>query len=356
MFNFKKYQYAPCFKSKDGELGAFENLSPEVTQQLLPIIELTKGRKTRIDKIGLIKKRIDKIYNIFKENYFILDITSQPEQQNTELESLLNPNNGFAEWVNFIKEEIKIKRKFKVIPIVHISGDESLYDDIICQIVNLFKEVKYIAIRVFFRDFINLTQMLQYIAEEFTDNLDSIILIIDNEYIHPRFFLSLIDATLGFTRNMRNYGYKNIIIVSSSYPSSLVQSCGDDYHGNLEQEEKKFVDKIQSNISNCNILYGDYASIHPIVSDQIRFRPLPRIDFIANNKYIYYRRRHPISHNAYMETAQAVVVDSNFADVPNCWGKEKINDAADGKVFARNAVGWISVRMNIHITSVIEQI
>lgn len=72
VFNFKDYQYMPCFKTKDGEIKAYSNLSSNVKKSTLPLVELTRGRKSKKDQVGLIEKRTKKFKSLFEGNPFIL--------------------------------------------------------------------------------------------------------------------------------------------------------------------------------------------------------------------------------------------------------------------------------------------
>lgn len=67
-----KNKYGLLFKTGDSEIRALRNFSNK--KGIFPIIELTRGRKTKKDTIGDIQKRIDQLAECFGNMDIILDL------------------------------------------------------------------------------------------------------------------------------------------------------------------------------------------------------------------------------------------------------------------------------------------
>ena len=62
-------KYALLLKTGESELRALENMV--IPDELLPIVELTRGRRSKNDKIGQITKRVDRIAFMIKKLFWI---------------------------------------------------------------------------------------------------------------------------------------------------------------------------------------------------------------------------------------------------------------------------------------------
>ncbi len=350
-FNFSQYSYSPCFKTKDGEIKAYEFVDSALKDKILPLVELTRGRKSKYEKVGFIQKRIDKFSDMFGNNYFILDITSQEKQMNAELENLLGISNGFQNWCDFLINQIK--PDYNVVPVAHISDDFTIWSDIQRQITTLLNNFDCIAIRLFVKD-MQVLQIIQRVLKDFSDRVNQIIIIFDYEYIQYGRVIGYINKTILIIQQAVKMGFNKLIITSSSYPKNIADMCNNPDYGILTKEEPLLYRQITPHLQNNAIaICGDYSSIHPIVQDDIYNAPIPKIEFGSKTEYIYYRGKYNNTSMAYHSIANQAVLDKNFHKVVSCWGKDMIIDASKNNIFARNATNWIAVRMNIHITTMV---
>ena len=74
-----RFQYFPIIKTRDSELRCFKNLTQKQWEKILPIYELTKSRKTKLAPDGDISKRMDEINKIQGGRPFILDLTTEKD-------------------------------------------------------------------------------------------------------------------------------------------------------------------------------------------------------------------------------------------------------------------------------------
>ena len=55
-----EFSYIPIIKTGDAELKALQNLDTRYKVKFTPVIELTRGRRSKKDVVGILQKRIDK--------------------------------------------------------------------------------------------------------------------------------------------------------------------------------------------------------------------------------------------------------------------------------------------------------
>ena len=131
-----KNKYGLLFKTGDSEIRALRNFSNK--KGIFPIIELTRGRKTKKDTIGDIQKRIDQLAECFGNMDIILDLTTEPALSSTQIDMFYIPDNGYKNWINFLIE-IKEKDIFKdIYPSILLNVDDDYFED------NLEKQVSSI--------------------------------------------------------------------------------------------------------------------------------------------------------------------------------------------------------------------
>ena len=92
-------KYALLLKTGESEIRAISQIPDK--KNILPIIELTRGRRSIKDTDGDIKKKIEKIEQIFSKSNLIIDLTSQDYLSNDQIKSLYSPKNGYENWIQF---------------------------------------------------------------------------------------------------------------------------------------------------------------------------------------------------------------------------------------------------------------
>ncbi|EJL6695843.1 beta family protein, partial [Vibrio cholerae] len=90
-----EYKYFPIIKTRDAELKCFQNLDKIILDQILPIYELTKSRKTTKTPDGDINRRMGQIKDIQGGNPFILDLCTDDKYINPQIEQLIDEYQGF---------------------------------------------------------------------------------------------------------------------------------------------------------------------------------------------------------------------------------------------------------------------
>lgn len=361
------YCYFPILKTRPSEVNAYDMLDESVKQEILPIIEMTgelgytysknckdeKRRGTR--RPGDINKKIPKILDFMKERRFILDITDDPTLKYDGLGStdagLLNPENGYANWTNFLKQDEVFKKN--VIPTIQFNTMHM--PDVEEQIRVLNAEFDYLAIRLPAIDSEQssskdiLPQVINYVTKLVDKN--KLFIILD--------FGSKKD-TVNIKTIVENIPLENVkalIPVSSSFPSSVTQYGKKE--GVIMIHENEISDCVRE-VLGTKVFHGDYSSIYPKRYEMGGGGWYPRIDFIERdiktNKPISYRffrgdERNTSSH--YVPLANYVLNSSAYSPIQELTvdGDMRIKQKAAGGSEGKAPSYWIATRSNIYMTA-----
>lgn len=340
-------KYALLIKTGDSELRALSKFLD--TSSILPIIELTRGRKSKTDKEGLIGKRVEKIKEIFRDEEIILDLTSDENLSNATIDSYFVPNNGYKNWVDFLISVKNEKCFKKLIPTIIVNGeDENLVDNLKLQASLIAKEFNCMSYRCNIEDD-GCIDDIEAVKDCLNENESYIV--IDNGYIQPSEVHLCAEKTAALINKIIDIvPNTTLIVASTSFPDKLPEEDS----STIRLSEIELFNSVKKYLKNTNIIYGDYGSINPIRNDGIVMAHgwRPRIDVpLADSVFYYRKRRDGLEYSTtYSMVAQEVSLDSRFpSNMKDNWGIQQIINAANGASPGSNPSFWISVRMNIHI-------
>ena len=358
----EQIKYAPIIKTGDAELKALANLDSKDKSLIFPIIELTRGKKSRNDTIGNLDKRINKLKEI-NLNGFFLDLTGDDVLSNIEIDILRSDTDGYKSWCNYCK---KLKDIFPgMLPVIQIeeSTDYTSYlNNLLQQVQSLLQEFEIILFRSQDENSsINIiSDIKEILMKDTTISPDRICYLLDYRFIKDD--ITGVNSATKFIDVLYNkLNIRNIIVSSTSFPNSVSEELEeDDLSGHLPMKEISFFNKIKTSIenaSNLNMIYSDYASINPIRNDTVTMARgwIPRIDiptFSNNIEIIRKKRKNSNYADRYKEVAYQVVQKEYFQNLQNkihCWGIDEIIKASQGNVSGSTPQFWISVRMNIYL-------
>jgi hypothetical protein len=341
-----KSKYYPVFKTTIAEYKAFENLSSDVKDGILPICELTRSRITKKNLKGDVVKQAEKLNETMLGKPFVLDLTTEPSQTNIQIETMLkNYKNGFEHWTRFVKQNFRSN----IIPMIHYNDDAS-DDDHAMQINQLLGYFNQVAFRIGIDDS-DFKTYISFICKH-VKNEEKLCLILDAQYIKVNEIERKKDLILNMMREIKKIPYapKHVVLISSSYPKSVASEF-DDIHAEFPLLEVQLFSKV---CNNCkDIYYGDYACVHPIRYMVGGGHWVARIDYPLEDSLYYYRQRHEDYGVAYSLIAQQVKSDPRFKPFHKnvySWGHNEINDASESAPNGRSPSHWIAVRSNIHMT------
>jgi len=349
-----KNKYFLLLKTGDAELRSLENYK-EAKEHIFPIIEITRGRKSKYDSIGLIEKRLDKVKNIFKNTDVCLDLTTSYDLSNSEIDNLFSYSDGYRSWIEFVNN-INNEMAFKSItPTILVdTNDPDLKNNLRLQVQELSTRYSTISYRNNIQDdgcYDDLENIKDIIAKE----NPSLLFILDCEYIAPGVWTHFANKIVVRIREiLKIIPTIKFIIVSTSFPK-FVSDIGNDETDTFHLNEIEIYREVINQIKTNDIYYGDYGSINPERNDQIIMSRgwVPRIDVPLASEIFYYRQKRGANEysEVYSELARNYIMqDVRFPhNLSNNWGIEQIELSADGFNPGSSPSFWISVRMNIHI-------
>jgi len=354
----KMSRYIPVMKTGDAELRGLDNLSSDVKNHIVPLIELTRSRSSKKVPQGDIFRRLQKLKEVFGNRPFMLDLTAIEDLRNDQIRRLQDTTEGYINWIEFLKE---VKRDFgQLIPVIQISDigvkDETELDTRIEEQASKLNEFfETVAYRFPISDK-EYTQDIEVICKGISSK--KIICIIDAGFILRGKSPDYSKKAIEVIEDIKKLGISKIALAATSFPKNIMDYSNEDDQGEFYLEEWLLYKDVSAKI-DTELLYGDYATIHPIRSSQAGGNGwIPRIDVPKRKKLFFYRsRKGKLEKNykaAYIRVAKQVTKDDRYKKLVKalgtCWGIEQIELAAEGYPQGLSPSFWISVRMNINIT------
>ncbi|BCB61240.1 hypothetical protein HaloA020_19410 [Halomonas sp. A020] len=340
------FRYFPLIKTRDAELRCFSNIKEESFDDLLPIYELTKSRKTLKTPDGDIYKRMKKIGEIQKGRPFILDLCTDDKYINPQIEQLLSPYMGFKDWQYFIFD---LNHDLNIIPMIHIFEDEGKVAEDVKSFVKIASQRKaYLAVRLPYD--LGSEDIFSYVRPIVDSMVEGckLYVILDAGYIRNEHVNDVadkfIDSCAGLN-DMLHY-IEDIVIISTSFPSNVAKAGEDDSQGKFDIFEESVYQKV---IEEVDVKYGDYASIN---TEQIEMRGgtfVPRIDIASLDGFAFTYKRYRRNAGGYVKCAQETIKDNANYTPLSTWADEEIELASNDTPTGISPAFWISVRMNYFI-------
>lgn len=354
--------YIPIIKTGEAEIRAISKLTPSMLKDMMPIIEITRGRqKTRIEGIKKIvsypfENRLSKVKEYLNGKTVFLDLTTDESLLSNEVFQLYDPQDGYANWRHYINSCIGENGFASVIPAILFNWEDPNFEN------NFRKQVELLGSKC--------GKVMYRSSLQTKDCYDELPLIL--RYLHPDCELWIIldggylqdsAVTLAYNRckkriqNIRDMILKgrsaNFVVVSTSYPERAL-----DYDdGNpilISNAEVKLYNDLHRDFPY--LYYGDYAGTNPIRKDMVKMARgwIPKIEIPLINKTKVYWRRRPKGTTEYKRTyvmvAEDVIRDPEFPiELRGEWGIDEILRCASGDVPSSAPGFWISVRMHNHM-------
>lgn len=347
--------YCLIVKTGEAEIRALENIPKKYISKVLPIIELTRGRKITRNNQALypFDKRLDKFKTIFKGQDVCLDVTSDDSLSSPETRYLFDPQNGYKNWISFL-DNLKEENVFnQIIPsILWNFNDSDFQNNIKRQIASLIDKFGIVAYRNPIED--------ENVYDDIIDFLSDIptFFILDCGYVPQASYNNVAEKCMARLNNICSKSLfqhpdTQYILASTSYPNN-VGMFGDFETDTLRLTEIDLYEAVRNKYPE--VRYCDYGSINPIRNDAIIMSRgwIPKIDVSLERTVYYHRQRRPKGTSSYsgtyIQVANSCVMDTRFpSDTKEIWGLRQIQLCAEGSVPSSSPSYWISVRMNTHI-------
>ena len=347
-------KYVLVVRTGEAEIRAIENLNDIDFDEILPLIELTRGRKKTIGDsvIYPFESRLVKLKNKLKGKQVAIDVTSEESLSCNETERFYNYHGGYKNWIDFLLS-LKSEKQFEsIIPSLIMNyDDEDFEKNFKIEIHSLLENFGAVLYRCSLEDE-DCYDDLDLIQQEIDNK--KIMILIDCGYMAQAMQHNVAEKCKARIKNIRELlsCHYDIIICGTSFPNNISEIGNDDTDtfGIAEVAVYKSCHAVDD-----RVIYGDYGSINPKRNDGIVMARgwIPRIDVPLLDSVYYYRQRRPNKESRYSSTyhevAKKVLSDQRFPHRLKIWGISMIEQCAYGVVPSSSPSFWISVRMNIHI-------
>lgn len=334
--------YIPNLKTSDSELRALRHLSTEVRNRILPAFEITRSRITTKNPEGSVFRRAEQLIEACGMSKFILDITTETDLMNQEMEGFFDEAAGYAAWRDFLATSFGNE----IVPCAQYvdGGGEQEFKR---QIDKLVTHYGTVALRTSVSDRDDTRRLYEW-ALEVTPS-QNIILIGSLYFLEQGHTSIYLDRCRLFLRDVvGNRPPKLLAFPGSSFPKAVGSGeYGEDGEGQFAAIELPLYKDLEKSFGNLPLIYSDYAAVHPIRYPTRGGSWVPRIDVVYDGHFAFSRLRNP--DGGYAAAARAI--NGLYGkSLPECWGSEQIKLAAHGTVPGRSPSYWISARINMWIT------
>lgn len=323
--------YVPILKWKQGEKDALSNLSEEVKEDIVPLIELTPDVLERGENLNISR---------YWERMFYYD---------TSFESAISDDEFVSKMANCDSLE-------NLIPVIK-------FDDSYPKIQQLFDlSVNGCALRLSIENCMD--DSFNEVFEEIQNiiNLNETDLIldvkeIDSAKINEKSFL--IVGTLNNISRLNEF--RNIILSTNSFPNTLT-SCPADSLTVLRRVEKQLYDRVVNNFSKCPIIYSDYSINHWSYFEFIPgIKPSFNIRYTTAEHYLIFKGKTIQKGGLNIENVQyaceQIFNHPFYSGRDFSWGDTEIyNKANEPNPRSGNLTTWRAIGTNHHITLVVNQL
>lgn len=336
-----KQVYIPNLKTSDAELRALRYLQPGVKAVILPVFELTRSRVTKKLPEGSVHRRAEQLLDVYGDSNFILDITTENDLLNAEMDSFFDEAGGYANWRGFLEEAFK----GGITPCLqYVEGGKK--EEFQKQASALVSQFGRVAIRtsVFDAEAANLYAWALEAAGE-----NNIIVMGSLYFLDRQSDGVYLDRCSNYlTRVIGNRIPDAVAFPGSSFPKSVAtKPYGEDAKGKFPALELPLFAELKRSYPNMPLVYSDFASVHPIRYPTKGGSWVPRIDVFAGGEFAYSRLRS--GDGGYVQAAKNIMRDFG-SKLPDSWGAEQVKQAAQGTPPGRSPSFWISARINMWIT------
>jgi hypothetical protein len=333
--------YIPNLKTSDSELRALRHLSPAVKNRILPAFELTRSRVTPKLPEGSVIRRAEQLVENYGDSNFILDLTTENDLLNPEMDKFYDERNGYSNWRSFLGRAFPSE----IIPCLqYVEGGSEL--EFKRQVAGLIERYGKVALRTSVSD-LEANELYKWSIE--VTSLKNITVIGSIYFLDQQSDEVYFDRCRRFLSTVVGNQVPDVIAFpGSSFPKSVGMGVyGNDDGGNFPALELPLFERLKTTFANMPLVYSDYASVHPIRYPSRGGSWVPRIDIFQNGQFTFSRLRN--QDGGYAEAAK-IIMRNYGGTLPSCWGAEQIKQAAGGTVPGKSPSFWISARINMWIT------
>lgn len=330
--------YVPTLAVRASEMNGLEFLPGATKDKITPCFLLAPWANS-----STLERAVDRIQRAFPNRPYFLDLdrdyqfTNLESEPQRELVQLMDPTNGFENWVRFVEQHPNVW------PCVQSRNQSAA--DMRAQIEAFQSMGRPYCMRIVrdrFPD--NITEIVAAFsaggAADFSVlleggwTLDPLSLAVWFSGVIAE-SLNSIDATVPFVLSCTSIP-KMFTPFSDSRPTSIAFT------------NRLLVDQIARQTNRAHIIYGDWGSTRPREVGGFANRPLDRVDYPTNDAWLISRNKE--DEWDYRRAAQAILADEGWDGSLGIWGEEIIRNTAVHEDLGINTPQKnVAARVNIHL-------
>ncbi|HHX8325543.1 TPA: beta family protein [Vibrio alginolyticus] len=350
--NIKIASYVPLISLKPAEMAALEELYDCEKNQILPAFSLKRWATCKS-----FDKSMDRIEKAFGKRPWIADVDddflnsleSRAQEEGAakvflEFQELLKPNDGYKNWVEFIKKHEHI------IPTVRLQDLEQL-DKQLNQLLELERTI-VVRLKMAGSQPVTIPDFNKIIQTLSSYKLEQLFLILDYGDL-TRINLIEHHKYTQFIQGVHKVLPKATIAFSGT---SFPYSFGRSYRGEVSIFERLIFNKIVKSCEGIKLIYSDRASARAEAMGGGGGLPPPRIDYALKNDWRFIRKEFDDENEdeekeeLYQEAAQEMMKSDYWIKDLKAWGQQMIEKTSEGNKYGINsAQKATAVRINLHL-------
>jgi len=347
------YQYAPILTIRNSEMLALQELPDKAKDLLLPIISLRGWVGS-----NKLENSIKRVTQALGERKWIADLDSEfivdgqekrlpngdyPREVFKEIEELLDPTDGYQNWVEYITNNPNL------IPTVQLADISQLNS----QLEKLSALGRGIAFR-FNDEALKADKHITVLDELNRSKIEDIFIIYDYGQVTREIlnYSSGISNLVNVTNAMLNNPL--ISISCTSFPFSFSGYT----HGEYSIYERLLYNKVSRDCENVRLLYSDWGSARAERIDGGGGIPSPRIDYPLKTEWKCIRKEFEDFANPqdgekerlYRAVAKELISQEYWNPQLRVWGTQMIEKTSLGDKYGiDSALKATAARINMHL-------
>jgi len=328
-------KYFPVLLSKAGEIKALSKLSPNVKEEIVPVIQVLTDGYDRVETFASTEWSFD-------DNKLFLDFSLCDPFDRARTRNLIT--NLSVAGVN-------------VVPVLQTNSDARYTSLIQILIVNGLVSNVCIRFSNGSGGFLNINEQVATILRKLAINRNLTSVLLDFGFVENHNFNMVAALVITIINGINHKAdYNNIILASSSFLENLTALTPP---GRLYRLQRYEWDIWQTVIAQPGfagtVKYGDYGTKYPFYAET-NFQGSCSIKYTLPKEFVIYRgeisSNHAQGNGQYIIFADRLVRSADYSGAAFSWGDGQINFYAGPNPERKtgNAKSWVEISQNHHIT------
>ncbi|WP_431262206.1 beta family protein [Roseateles chitinivorans] len=343
--------YFPSLQTLPAELRALRELDRVRKRRILPLITLTPPQ--RMPDVVDFRRAAQQAGEVMQELPHFIDLGRVPLDHAVAWRRLADPTQGFRTWREFAQAHRH------AVPVV-LMPDGASERGIAVQAAAIEREFGQVLFRL--RGTPRWSAPSTVIVERALDGLEDLrrALVVLDFGTEREWLLGGASAGLDLLARWRTrWPSLRVVVMGNSFPATAQWMGSAEADDNARSGRLAILEReLHRRLGGLAVVgYGDHGAIH---TPSEPGPELPaghvRIDYPWQGQWRFERRRRASADDANREAAEAIIAAAPSFGARDLWGEHEIQEAANGRVFARGREAWTAIRVNLHLATQVDEL